>query len=266
MSIKSQHVTKNLWVAVATAAAAILPVAQASVASADETANTNTNTSWRAKSVEDVKAVLLKAGTEYTVQSGDTLSTIAAATDETVDQIAKANGLSNIHFITVGETLKLHTADDQTVADEPATTATAAEDVVADEAAATTDEPAVVAMDAASQPAVAAPTYNTAGNSYPAGQCTWFVKNALSWVGNNWGNAAGWGASAAAAGRVVDGTPAAGAVAVFAPGQAGAGALGHVAVVDSVNSDGTITISEGNYAGMAYHVRTISAAGWQYIH
>jgi len=266
MSIKSQNVTKSLWVAVATAAAAIVPMSQGSLASADETSNTstNTNTSWRAKSVEDVKAVLLTAGTEYTVQSGDTLSTIAAATDETVDQIAKANGLSNIHFITVGETLKLHTAADQT-ADEavaPATT-DAAPQVVAQPAVET---PAVVATDAASQPAVAAPTYSTAGNSYPAGQCTWFVKNALSWVGNNWGNASGWGASAAAAGRAVNGTPAAGAVAVFAPGQAGAGALGHVAVVDSVNSDGTITISEGNYAGMAYHVRTISAAGWQYIH
>ena len=111
----------------------------------------------------------------------------------------------------------------------------------------------------------AAPTYSTAGNSYPAGQCTWFVKNALSWVGNNWGNASGWGASAAAAGRTVDGQPSTGSVVVFGAGSQGAGALGHVAVVDSVNGD-SITISEGNFAGMAYHTRTISASGLTFIH
>ncbi|GAK31745.1 cell wall hydrolase [Weissella oryzae SG25] len=102
---------------------------------------------------------------------------------------------------------------------------------------------------------VAAPSTNTTTsansgyNSYPAGQCTYYVKSALSWVGNNWGNASAWGASAQAAGHSVSWTPAAGTVAVFAPGLDGASGYGHVAVVDSVNSDGSITISEMNYAG-----------------
>lgn len=206
------------------------------------------------------------------------MSTIAQATGESVDDIAKANGLSDVHFITVGETLKLTPADkqDNNSASDALKQAAASADKAASAAAqvATTSaadntqytNTGAVAYDAASQPAVAAPTYDTTGNTYPAGQCTWFVKNALSWVGNNWGNASGWGASAAAAGRVVDATPSAGAVAVFAPGLDGAGELGHVAVVDSVNSDGTITISEGNYAGLAYHVRTISTAGIQFVH
>ena len=158
-----------------------------------------------------------------------------------------------------------------TTKEETQTEATAEVAPVA-ETVAPVEETAVQEVPAQEAPvAEVAPSYNAdmsvnGANTYPAGQCTWFVKNALSWVGNNWGNASGWGASAAAAGRVVDATPAAGAVAVFAPGLDGAGELGHVAVVDSVNSDGTITISEGNYAGLAYHVRTISAAGIQFVH
>ena len=237
--------------------------------------------SWRAKTVDDVKSVLLTAGKEYTVQSGDTLSTIASATDLSVDEIASANGVSDVNTIHVGETLKLDasaaTATNTNVApkadDTKANTEAPAEsaDTQAQQADTQTQKVEKTATTSTAQPTTmstathAAPTYSTAGNSYPAGQCTWFVKNALSWVGNNWGNASGWGASAAAAGRTVDGQPSTGSVVVFAAGSQGAGALGHVAVVDSVNGD-SITISEGNFAGMAYHTRTISASGLTFIH
>lgn len=105
------------------------------------------------------------------------------------------------------------------------------------------------------------------GNTYLAGQCTWYVKNTLPWVGNNWGNAAQWASSAQAAGFSTGYTPQAGAVAVFQPGMDGADPnYGHVAVVDSVNSDGTINISEANYAGSSYHTRTISPSGITFIY
>ncbi len=108
---------------------------------------------------------------------------------------------------------------------------------------------------------------NTAGNTYPYGQCTWFVKGDLGWVGNYWGNASAWPASASAAGHTVNGTASVGAVAYFAPGVGGASGYGHVAVVDSVNGDGTITISESNYAGKLYNTRTISTSSVSgYIH
>ncbi|WP_147161019.1 CHAP domain-containing protein, partial [Weissella thailandensis] len=107
---------------------------------------------------------------------------------------------------------------------------------------------------------------DTAGNTYPSGQCTWFVKGDLSWVGNHWGNASAWGASATAAGHTVNSSASVGAVALFAPGVGGASSYGHVAVVDSVNPDGTITISEANYAGKAFNERTISTSGVQFIH
>ena len=283
MTSNVQRSNKGWLIAAATAAAAaILPMTQTTTVSADETSDSNdTHASWRAKTVDDVKSVLLTAGKEYTVQSGDTLSTIASATDLSVDEIASANGVSDVNTIHVGETLKLDasaaTATNTNVApkadDTKANTEAPAEsaDTQAQQADTQTQKVEKTATTSTAQPTTmstathAAPTYSTAGNSYPAGQCTWFVKNALSWVGNNWGNASGWGASAAAAGRTVDGQPSTGSVVVFGAGSQGAGALGHVAVVDSVNGD-SITISEGNFAGMAYHTRTISASGLTFIH
>lgn len=283
MTSNVQRSNKGWLIAAATAAAAaILPMTQTTTVSADETSDSNdTHASWRAKTVDDVKSVLLTAGKEYTVQSGDTLSTIASATDLSVDEIASANGVSDVNTIHVGETLKLDasaaTATNTNVApkadDTKANTEAPAEsaDTQAQQADTQTQKVEKTATTSTAQPTTmstathAAPTYSTAGNSYPAGQCTWFVKNGLSWVGNNWGNASGWGASAAAAGRTVDGQPSTGSVVVFAAGSQGAGALGHVAVVDSVNGD-SITISEGNFAGMAYHTRTISASGLTFIH
>ena len=123
----------------------------------------------------------------------------------------------------------------------------------------------------ADEPVAQTPNYNTdmtavPGNSYYAGQCTWYVKNTLPWVGNFWGNANQWAASAAAAGRLVDSNPTVGSVAVFMQGVAGASSYGHVAVVTGVNG-GMVTISEMNAQGeYVVSSRTVSAAGVLFIH
>lgn len=114
-----------------------------------------------------------------------------------------------------------------------------------------------------------------AGNTYPWGQCTWYVKQVAPWAGNNWGNGGQWGSSAAAAGFRVDHTPAAGSIIVFLPGQSvggqwtADGAYGHVAYVQSVNGN-SVTITQG---GMGFsnpagpNTQTISGAGsYIYIH
>ena len=88
-------------------------------------------------------------------------------------------------------------------------------------------------------------SYSTSGNTYPVGQCTWGVKSLVSWVGNNWGNANQWGASAVAAGHSTGSTPAVGAVIVW---PYDGGGYGHVAYVTSV-SGSNITVMESNYAG-----------------
>ncbi len=109
----------------------------------------------------------------------------------------------------------------------------------------------------------------SAGNRYAFGNCTWYAyERRLQLgrpVGSFWGNAATWSMYARAAGYRVDGTPEVGAV------MQNGGGYGHVAVVESVGSDGSITISEMNYAGNFNRVtsRTVSAgmaAGFTYIH
>lgn len=110
---------------------------------------------------------------------------------------------------------------------------------------------------------------------YAVGQCTWYVKNVAPWAGTYWGNGCQWGASAAADGFQVDGTPTPGSIVVFGQGQSvgtwnADPSYGHVAYVQSYNaSDNTITITQG---GMGFpsptgpNTATLSAAGLQYIH
>lgn len=60
-------------------------------------------------------------------------------------------------------------------------------------------------------------------------------------------------------------SPAANTIAVFPPGNQGAGSVGHVAVVKSVNSNGTINIIEGNFNGGWGTSRTVSTSGVKFI-
>ncbi|MBJ7632468.1 CHAP domain-containing protein [Weissella confusa] len=280
-SHKKMYKAGKNWVAamVATVAVAMVPMAMTTSVSADESAQPTS--SWRAKTVEDVQTAVQAAGETYVVQAGDTLSTIASATQLTTDEIAAANGISDVHFILVGQEIKL-TADAAVASEAPvvAEEAAPAAEVAPVEAPVVEQAPVVEApvVEApvaeevvADEPAAQTPNYNTdmtavPGNSYYAGQCTWYVKNTLSWVGNFWGNANQWAASAAAAGRLVDSNPTVGSVAVFMPGVAGASSYGHVAVVTGVNG-GMVTISEMNAQGeYVVSSRTISPAGVLFIH
>ncbi|MHC8518612.1 CHAP domain-containing protein [Weissella confusa] len=281
-SHKKMYKAGKNWVAamVATVAVAMVPMAMTTSVSADESAQPTS--SWRAKTVEDVQTAVQAAGETYVVQAGDTLSTIASATELTTDEIAAANGISDVHFILVGQEIKL-TADAAVASEAPvvAEEAAPAAEVAPVEAPvieqapvveeAPVEEAPVAEEVVADEPVAQTPNYNTdmtavPGNSYYAGQCTWYVKNTLSWVGNFWGNANQWAASAAAAGRLVDSNPTVGSVAVFMPGVAGASSYGHVAVVTGVNGD-MVTISEMNAQGeYVVSSRTISPAGVLFIH
>jgi surface antigen/LysM repeat protein len=104
----------------------------------------------------------------------------------------------------------------------------------------------------------------SAGNRYAFGNCTWYayerrVQLGLP-VGSFWGNAATWAAYARAAGYNVDRSPSVGAIAQWNAYQGGSYGAGHVAIVESVNIDGSITVSEMNFAGNFNRVtsRTLS--------
>lgn len=89
------------------------------------------------------------------------------------------------------------------------------------------------------------------GNAYPFSQCTWWCYIRRHQLGlpcaSYFGNGCQWAASARRLGYVVNNTPSVGAIAVFQPGQDGAVyPYGHVAIVEAINPDGSITISECN--------------------
>jgi surface antigen len=88
------------------------------------------------------------------------------------------------------------------------------------------------------------------GNLGTLGNCTWYANGRLRELGYNsgqlsrlTGNAADWSWQARNAGIQTGTTPRVGAVA-----QHGRNYYGHVAVVERINNDGTITISQSSWA------------------
>lgn len=114
---------------------------------------------------------------------------------------------------------------------------------------------------------------SNSGNLYTTGQCTYYAFDRRAElgkpIGSLWGNASNWAYSANQAGFNVDRTPEVGAVFQSGPGQNGAGAYGHVGVVESINSNGSVTVSEMNWNGgvNVKSYRTISNPNsYNYIH
>ncbi len=96
-------------------------------------------------------------------------------------------------------------------------------------------------------------------NTYTRGQCTWYVASRRA-VPSNWGNAYTWYFRAKAAGYATGSEPRAGAI--------GWERGNHVVYVEGVNADGTVNISEMNWGGRpgVVHYRTTPASRFLYIY
>ncbi|MDG0842240.1 LysM peptidoglycan-binding domain-containing protein [Staphylococcus equorum] len=176
--------------------------------------------------------------TTYTVKSGDSLSAIAARYGTTYQKIMSLNGLSNTN-IYPGQKLKVS-----------GTTSTGG-------------------SGSSGSTGYNTPIFNHS-NLYDWGQCTWHVFNKRAQTGKGistyWWNANSWDTGAAADGYTVDHKATVGSIL-----QSDQGYYGHVAFVESVNSNGSITISEMNYGASPGIVtyRTIPASqvsSYKYIH
>lgn len=96
------------------------------------------------------------------------------------------------------------------------------------------------------------------GNGYDWGNCTWYAKNRRPDLPNDLGNADAWVYSAQSRGIPTGSTPKIGAI-----GQSGM----HVVYIEKVNSDGTVSFSEMNFAGLGVvSHRTLPASSFTYIY
>jgi surface antigen len=119
-------------------------------------------------------------------------------------------------------------------------------------------QPRVQSSTTSTQSSYTAPRGSSSGNGYVAGYCTWYVKNRRPDLPNNLGNAYSWVSRAAAQGLATGSTPRAGAV-----GQQG----NHVVYIESVNGDGTVTVSDMNWSGRyVITTRTVPASNFLYIY
>lgn len=187
----------------------------------------------------------------HAVQTGESLSSVAEKHQTTWTRLFDKNTqIADPNIINVNDQIVIPTADEQLAARElPA--------IVPPPQVAPTSP---ARKSTAGSSVVSSPTgrSSSAGNSYGYGYCTWYVKNRRPDMPNNLGNANTWVARAAAQGLATGSTPRAGAV-----GQAGM----HVVYVESVNGDGTVTISEMNHAGWnVVNQRTVPASYFQYIY
>jgi N-acetylmuramoyl-L-alanine amidase len=110
-----------------------------------------------------------------------------------------------------------------------------------------------------------------AGNGYAYGYCTYYAYNRRAEIGrpigSRWGNASTWDDYARAAGYRVDRTPEVGAV---IQNGGGWGGLGHVGIVERINADGSLLVSDMNYRRWNFiSTRTVSpgeVGSYNYIH
>lgn len=206
------------------------------------------------------------APTEYVVQNGDTLSTIAVKFNITTDTIRYANGITDIDNIKPGQKLTILPASGvyYTVKAGDTTAAIAnryqvdeqmvinqndlyGEELkpgmklmLADAAIPELIKPQVQQSSGSSSQSTPYKVASSSGpNHFPWGWCTWYVasRRYVPWSGD----AHDWYYNAQAYGRSVGRTPVAGSIMVT--WESG---WGHVAYVESVSGN-TFTVSEMNY-------------------
>lgn len=190
-------------------------------------------------------------GVIYTVKSGDTVDTIAQRYNTNRERLISYNDLE-INGVKPGQQLVLPGG----ILPE-------------------NERPGYVApRTVVSQPTYTARGYTgvvDVGNRYSYGYCTWYAYNRRAElgrpIGSFWGDAISWASYARNSGFLVNKTPAVGAV-LHDPYSAPP--WGHVAVVERVFGDGSISVSEMNYNGWNQITsRTIGAgeaSRYNYIH
>jgi surface antigen len=194
--------------------------------------------------------VLPADGITHRVNNGDTLSSIVGRYGGNINQLQKDNDIITDNDLEIGQILFVRDGEKE-IPKKPIDPPKPKPQPAQNRLAARNSAPGAYAP-------VANPTVSRGGvpNRFYKGQCTWYVHERtggrITWRGN----ANAWAANARAQGYRVDRTPVTGAVVETYDGNR---YYGHVGYIESVNGDGTLTISDMNYKG-AYikTVRTIN--------
>jgi len=97
----------------------------------------------------------------------------------------------------------------------------------------------------------APPSGSNGYDGFSYGQCTYWADLRYHQLTNNWvpwgGDAWQWASGARAYGWNVSSSPHVPSIIVLQPGVQGAGGLGHVGVVERINSDGTVYVTNWNW-------------------
>lgn len=180
------------------------------------------------------------------VAAGDSLASIAEKYNTTWTRIFDANeSLGNPNAIDIGQKLRIPSAE-ETLPDRSSAVVAAQQAAVSSNAATPSARTSTVTTRSYSSKPVNSSSYYVGNGMW----CTDYVHSRRPDVAV-YGNAGyGWISSAQAAGKSTGSAPRAGAVAVT---------NGHVAYVESVNSDGSYTVSEmgWNYRAGNYNKRTV---------
>lgn len=220
--------------------------------------------------------------TTYVAVDGDTLSSLAAKFGVTSDSIRWSNGLSS-ERVQAGKQLLIPPVSGVVYVVKPGDTpdslaqrySSSKEQILSDNDAEVSGLKAGqrILIRGGIQPVArvsASTSYTVTSlsgrasygyNGYDYGYCTWYVANKRIAAGapmpSNLGNASTWATRAAAYGLRTGRTPAVGAAVVTATRGAG-----HVALVEKINEDGSIWISEMNSSGQVSMTNSARAGGW----
>lgn len=243
------------------------------------------------RQVVDTAGAASRGVIEHKVESGETLSSVAAEYNVTTDTVRWANSLGEGDNLSPGKVLtilpisgiqyKVSTGDSpeslaqkyQSNADQIIAFNNAEVNglqpgqviVIPDGVMPQAPRPAASSVLAASTTRSTAPAKvsfapGSRANGYSYGYCTYYVASKRA-VPGSWGNARTWYGNAQISGYGVGSVPQPGAIA-----WTGAGYYGHVAFVESV-SGGMVTVSEMNYNGWnRVSTRTVPASTFRYIY
>lgn len=241
--------------------------AELTVAPADTTVVAKPQTVATAfKSSKDIKS--------YVVQSGDTVSSIAAKFNITSDSVMWSNGLAG-NFVATGVKLVIPPLNGivYTVKSGDTLDSLAQRYRVDKERLVAINDVELTGLKVGQQillpngqqpaPVLALRSIAIYGpyNGYDYGFCTWYVADRRAKAGNpvpgNLGNASTWDSMGAALGLRVSKNPSVGAAVVTSHRGAG-----HVAYVEAINADGSIWVSEMNSYGQVSMTDSRPRGGW----